>query len=55
MSPTPKPTVQQNAEMNTVRVLGNVSRITALIVESSATAEPTPSTDIIKKNSTENN
>lgn len=55
MRPIPKPIVQLRAEIKTVRTLGKESRNTVLMVESSATAEPTPNTDIIKKNSTENN
>lgn len=50
-----KPTVQQIADMYTVRTRGKESIITVLIVDSKATADPTPSTDIITKKSTENN
>ena len=55
MSPMANPRVQQKADMKTVRMRGKASNITVLIVDNRATAEPIPSTVIIKKNSTENN
>lgn len=54
-SPTKKPIEQVIAANMYVGILGKESSNTVLIVETSATPEPTPRTAIIRKNRTANN
>lgn len=53
--PQAKPTVHEKADMKTVLTRGKASNRSVLIDDKSATADPIPSTVIIKKKSTENN
>jgi hypothetical protein len=52
MSPTRNPTEHAMADMYMVGILGKASRRMVLTVDKSATPEPTPSTAIMRKNST---
>lgn len=49
------PAEQLKADIMMVGTRGNESSSTVLMVDKRATAEPTPNTVIIRKNSTENN